>query len=148
MYNDTFVSYFIPTANSNPRCDTSCLGPTPPICNSVSGCLPGRAGKLWGRQKSRQEQVEHDRVGCRSLGVPLPQRRVATWQTVELLWRGGEQRGLPGENVCAGIRAPTDQFYFTSSDPAVLQAEGGGGGKLSVGALQFCPISPRASPCN
>lgn len=85
MYNDIFVSYFIPTVNSNPHCDTSCLGPPPPICNLVSGCLRGRAGKLWGRQKPTGASR------ARQSGLPEPRRAsppAAGWNVADC----GEER--------------------------------------------------------
>lgn len=139
MYNDIFVSYFIPTVNSNPHCDTSCFGPMPPICNSVSGCLRGRAGKLWGRQKPTGASR------ARQSGLPEPRRAsppAAGWNVADCgaAVERKEHRGLPGENVCGGIRAPPDLVLLHTLRPCCVTA--GGGTELSVGALQFCPISP------
>lgn len=96
MHNDIFVSYFIPTVNSNPRCVTSCLGPMLPICNPCQDVVSQDGLANFGDDKKRQEQVEHDRVGCRSLGVLLPQRRLAMWQSAELTGRGERGGGSPG----------------------------------------------------
>lgn len=150
MYNDIFVSYFIPTVNSNPHCDTSCLGPMPPICNSVSGCLRGRCWETLGTTENRQEQVEHDRVGCRSLGVLLPQRQVGTWRTAELLWRGKNTGDSPGRTSAVGLEPQQARFCFTPSDPAVLQPGGGEGGGTPryLQGLYSSAQSPQASPCN
>lgn len=117
MYNDIFVSYFIPTVNSNPRCDTSCLGPVPPICNSVSGCLRRTRWETLGTTKKRQEQVEHDRVGCRSLGVLLPQRQVGT-----LLRRGKNIGDSLGRTSVVGLEPHQTWFCFTPSDPRCVTA--------------------------
>lgn len=123
MYNDIFVSYFIPTVNSNPHCDTSCLGPTLPICNLVSGCLPGRAGRLWGRQKptgaSRAQQS----------GLLEPWRAsppAAAWNVADCRAAGEkrERHGLPRENVCAGIRDPPDPVLLHTLRPRCVTARG------------------------
>lgn len=71
MYNDIFVSYLIPTVNSNPRCDTSCLGPMPPICNSVSGRLTGTGlGKTLGTTEKKKNPTGASRA--RQSGLPEP----------------------------------------------------------------------------
>lgn len=129
MYNDIFVSYFIPTVNSNPRCDTSCLGPAAPICNSVSGSLRRTGGETLGPPENRQEQVEHDRVGCRSRGVRLPRGEEGT-------------RGLPGENVCGGIRSPADLVPLHTRRPCCVTTGRGGGGAI-CGGFTVLPNLPK-----
>lgn len=141
MYNDIFVSYFIPTVNSNPHCDTSCFGPMPPICNSVSGCLRGRVGKLWGRQKT----TGASRARQSGLPVLLPQRQVGMWQTAELLWRGKNTGDSPGRTSVVGLEPHQTWFCFTPSDPAVLQP---GGHRAICRGLYSSAQSPQASPCN
>lgn len=136
MYNDIFVSYFIPTVNSNPHCDTSCLGPTLPICNSVSGCLPGQAGKLWGRRKPTGASR------ARQSGLPEPRRAsppAAGWNVAA---ERKERRGLPGEGVCGGIRHPPDLVLLRTLRPCCDRQ---GATELPVGASAQ---SPQASPCN
>lgn len=101
----------------------------------------------FGDDENRQEQVEHDRVGCQSLGVLLPQRRAGMRQTAELPCRGERKsRGSPGRMSVVGLEPHQAWFCFIPSDPAVLQPGGreerGGCSELSVGALHFCPISP------
>lgn len=139
MYNDIFVSYFIPTVYSNPHCDTSCLGPLPPICNSVSGCLRGQAGKLWGRQKPTGASR------ARQSGLLEPRRAsppAAGWNVADCgaAVERKERRGLPVENVCGGIRAPPDLVLLHTLRSRCGTARGAT--ELSVGVLQFCPISP------
>lgn len=139
MYNDIFASYFIPTVNSNPHRDTSCRGPVLPICSSVSGCLPGQAGKLWGRQKatraSRARQSGLPEPGCAS--PPAAGWNVADCRAAV---ERKEHSRLPRENVCAGIRAPPDLVLLHTLRPRCVTAWGFT--ELSTGALQFCPISP------
>lgn len=128
MYGDIFASDFIPTVNSDPHCDTGCLGPTAPICSLVSRCLRRTAGEAPGTTGSRQEQVEHDRVGCRRITPPAhthTQRQVG----VERSEHGSLER-----TSVVGLEAPQSWFCFTPSDPAELQL--GGGRALSVGALR------------
>lgn len=140
MYSDVFASDFIPTVNSDPHCDTGCLGATAPICSSVSRRLRRTAGEAPGTTGSRQEQVEHDRVGCRATAYPPPhtQRQVG----VERSEHGSLER-----TSVVGLEAPQSWFCFTPSDPAELQLRGWGGRALSVSAL--CSTrSPRAPPCN
>lgn len=135
MYNDIFVSYFIPTVNSNPHRDTRCLGPVLPICNLVSRCLPGQAGKLWGRQKPSGAS----RARQSGLQGPLRASPPAAALQCRLVKRK-EHRQLPGENVCAGIRDPPDPVLLHTPRPCCVTAKGAA--ELPVGALQFCPISP------
>lgn len=52
-----------------------------------------------------------------------------------------EHRGLPGENVCGGIRAPPDLVLLHTLRPRCVTARGGT--ELSVGALQFLPNLPK-----
>lgn len=136
MCNDIFASYFIPAVNSNPHCDTSCFGPTPPICSSVSGRLPGRPAKLWGRHKPTGTS--------RARQSGLLEARWAS-PTVATGWKADaerkEHKGLPGEKICGGIRGPIRPG--SASHPQTLLCYSQGGcSKLSVGDLQFCPISP------
>lgn len=104
-----------------PAASVQCL-PSATRCQDVSQDGLGN----FGDDENRQEQVEHDRVGCRSLGVLLPQRRVAMWQTAELLWRGKNTGDSPGRTSVVGLEPHQTWFCFTSSDPAALQPEGGG----------------------
>lgn len=128
-----------------PAASVQCL-PSATRCQDVSG---GRAGRLWGTTKNRQEQVEHDRVGCRSLGVLLPQRQVGMWQTAVPLWRGKntEGGGLPGENVCGGIRSPPDLVLLHTTRPCCVTAGGGGGGggvhRAICGGFTVLPNLPK-----
>lgn len=137
MYNDIFVLYFIPTVNSNPHCDTSFFGPMPPICNSVSACLPGQAGKLWGRQKpsgaSRAQQS----------GLPEPGRAsppAAGWnvrQTAELPCRDKNTGARQGESL---------QWDYSPTRPGsasypqtLLCYRLGGGGHTICGGFTVLP---------
>lgn len=125
MYNDIFVSYFIPTVNSNPRCDTSCLGPMPPICNSVSGRLRRTGWETLGNDKKPTGASR-----ARQSGLPEPRRAsppAAGWNVADCgaaverkeHGRGG---GLPGENVCGGIRSPPDLVLLHTIRPCCVTA--------------------------
>lgn len=111
----------------------------PPICNSdVSEDGLGN----FGDDKNRQEQVEHDRVGCRSLGVLLPQRQVGMWQTAELLWRGKNTGGSPGRTSVVELEPHQTWFCFTPLDPAVLQP-GRGAPSYLYGGFTVLPNLPK-----
>lgn len=136
MCNDIFASYFIPAVNSYTHCDTSCLGAMLSICNSVSGRLPGRPAKLWGRHKLTGTSR------ARQSGL-LEARRASPAAAAG--WKADakrkEHKGLPGEKICAGIRGPI-RPGSASHPQTLLCYSRGGGSKLSVRDLQFCPISP------
>lgn len=131
---------WIPIHIVTPAAVVQCF-PSAALCQDVSRDRLGN----FGDDKKRQEQVEHDRVGCRSLGVLLPQRQAGTWQTAELLWRGKNTAGSPGRTSVLGLEPHQTWFCFTPLDPAVLQP----GGSLSyLLGLYSSAQSPRASPCN
>ncbi len=131
---------WIPIHIVTPAASVQCL-PSATRCQDVSEDGLGN----FGDDKNRQEQVEHDRVGCRSLAVLLPQRRVAMWQTVELLWRGKNTGDSPGRTSVVGLEPHQTWFCFTPSDPAVLQP---GGPPSYLWGLYSSAQSPQASPCN
>lgn len=110
---------WIPIHIVTPTASVQCF-PSATRCQDVSQDMLGN----FGDDKNRQEQVEHDRVGCRSLGVILPQRRLGMWQTAELLWRGKNTRGSPGRTSVLGLNTHQTQFCFTPLDPAALQPGG------------------------
>lgn len=124
-----FVSYFIPTVNSNPRADTSCLGPTAPICNSVSGCLTRTGSETLGMtKKKRQEQIEHNREGCRSLAA-LPPPPAEGWNVADCgaaAVRREQWEASPGRTSVVGLEPHQTWFCFTPPNPAVLQSWWGG----------------------
>lgn len=96
-------------------------------------------GKLWGRQKPTGASR------ARQSGLPEPWRAsppAAGWNVADCgaAVERKEHRGLPGENVCGGIRAPPDLVLLHTLRPCCVTAKGAA--ELSAGALQFCPISP------
>ena len=137
MCNDIFVSYFIPTVNSNPHCDTRCLGPVHPICNSVSGCLPGRPGKLWGRHKPTEASR------ARQSGLPEPRCASPTAAGWKADVKRKERRGgSPGVTLCGGIRFPPDPVLLHTLRPCCVGAKGGAT-ELSVGGFTVLPNLPK-----
>lgn len=103
---------FIPTVNSNPHCDTSCIGPPPSICDSVSGSLRGQAPKLWGQQKPTRA------TRARQSGLPVP---TAGWNVVD--WESSVKSGeqSPGRLSLVGLEPQQTWFCITQPDPGVLQ---------------------------
>lgn len=83
--------------------------PSATRCQDVS---QDRLGN-FGDDGNRQEQVEHDRVGCRSLGVLLPQRQVEMWQR-----RGKNAGGSQGRVSAVGLDTHQTWFCFAHLDPA------------------------------
>lgn len=140
MCNDIFVSYFIPAVNSNPRCDTSRSGPVPPICNSVSGRLPGQPGKLWGQREATGAS------GARQSGLLGGSAHFSHGGGVgKTDVKRKQHRGLPGERICAGIRGPSRPGSASHAQNLLGWSLGRREGPQSYmlgGALQFCPISP------
>lgn len=122
---------WIPIHIVTPAATVQCF-PSATWCQDVS---QDRLGN-FGDDKNRQEQVEHDRVGCRGLGVLLPQRRLYSGRLQSCLWRGKNTGGSPGRMSVLGLEIHQTQFCFAPLNPAVLQLGGRwGAAKLPVGAL-------------
>ena len=111
------VSYFIPTVNSNPlQRDTSRLGPTAPICNSVSGSLRRTGSQTLGTTKRRKKKTRANRARQRRL--PEPRSPPAA-----VLERGRlkARRGASlGRRAVVGLEPHQTRLCFTPPNAAVI----------------------------
>lgn len=119
-----FVSYFIPTVNSNPRSDTRCLGPTAPICNSCQDVSREQTRKLWGWQKKKKDKTRANRAQqSRQPKLRCSSPPAAGWNVADCgaaAERREQWEHSPGENVCGGIRTPSDRVLLHTTKPCCV----------------------------
>ena len=121
-----------------PAASVQCL-PSATRCQDVSEDGLGNFGddgKPTGASRARQS------------GLPEPRRAsppAAGWNVAD---RGAaverkEHRGLPGENVCGRIRAPTGPVLLHTLRPCCVTARGGGGHRDICRGFTVLPNLPK-----